>query len=326
MQKLSESIEAAVVEIDSAFREICGVGAGSGYTLQPHATRANVVAMSQVHGLCHLRELADGLMQLGAREPALSVELISSRNVIDVNCGAGLSGLLVALLTKKYGPPPTLLCIDHAQAAVDFAIELAGKIGIKAAGAVAEKQFSGAPEGELPDQNGTLTRVVLWPPLPQLTGPTAIVAGHALSCHKFAPGNRQANLNLQNRLVLAQVDQALARDSDLFLVDVDIDTYGLTMLDFVAMVSASGNSSATRPVGKVFSAWPSNRTPGKEGRQKYFAVQQLEALPCVDNLVAWAVGDFEILLAESEVEALIGERASPAHCPDLQRLLAQEVG
>lgn len=326
MTKTTTNIVSCVQRLERAFQEIRGVGAGSGYTLQPHATRANVVAMTARYGLSHLNELADGLTRLKADDAQLFAQLISSRNVVDLNCGAGFSGLLIAMLAGNEATNPTLVFVDHAKAAVDFAVELAAWLGVNASGVVVVKQFVGAPVGELPDHSGLLASAVLMPAVPQLTGPTAIVAGHALSCHKFAPGNRQANLNLQNRLVLAQVDQALARDSDLFLVDVDIDAFGLTMHDFVAMIRASGNSSAPRPMGKLFRAWPSNRTPGKEGRQKYFAVQQFEALPCADNLVAWAVGDFEILLAESEVEALIGERASPAHCPDLQRLLAQEVG
>lgn len=325
MQKLSESIEAAVAEIDSAFRDICGVGAGSGYTLQPHATRANVVAMTERYGFSHLNELADGLTRLSAQDTQLFAQLISSHNVVDLNCGAGFSGLLIAMLAGNEATNPTLVFVDHAKAAVDFAVELAAWLGVNASGVVVVKQFVGAPVGELPDHSGLLASAVLMPAVPQLSGATTIVAGHALSCHKFAPGNRQANLHLQNRLALAQVDQALARDSDLYLLQCDIDTHSLTMHDFVAMIRASGNSSAPRPMGKLFRARPSNRTPGKEGRHKYFAAQRLEALPCVDNLVAWSVSDFEILLSESEVEALIGERASPAHYPDLQRLLAQEV-
>lgn len=321
----NSNIMQAAEQVERAFREISGTASGSGFTLQPHATRQNVVAMTATYGLSHLHELADGLARLKAQDEKLFAQLIGSRNVIDLNCGAGLSGLLIALLAGREATSPTLVFVDHAKAAVDFAVELAARLGVKASGVVVVKEFVGAPMGELPDHSGLLASAVLMPAIPQLSGATTIVAGHALSCHQFAPGNRQANLNLQNRLVLAQVDQALARGSDLFLLDVDIAANGLTMVDFVAMVRASGNSSATRPAGKVFSAWPSNRTPGKEGRKKYFAVQQLEALPCVDNLVAWGFGDFEILLAESEVQALIGERASPAHCPDLQRLLAQEV-
>lgn len=318
-------IEGAALRVERGFRDIAGTAAGSGYTLQPQSTRANVVAMTRAHGLNHLYEMADGLAQLAAKDAELFARLIASRNVVDLNCGAGLSGLLLAVLASETASCRVFF-VDHAAAAVDFAIELATQLGIAASGSVVAKHIVGAPPGEIPEHNGILTSATLSPAMPNLEGPTTIVAGHALSCFKVnSPGNRQSNLQLQNRLVLAQIDQALARDADLTLVDLDIATYGLKMDDFAAMVRAPGNSAATRPLGKSFTAYPGNQTPGKSGKIKYFAVKQLEALTCVDNLVAWPVGDFEILLSESEVEALLGERVGRCEYPGLQQLLAQEV-
>lgn len=318
-------IEEAALRVERGFRDIAGTAAGNGYTLQPQATRANVVAMTQTHGLCHLHELADGLAQLAAKDPKLFARLVSSRNVVDLNCGAGLSGLLLAVLASEKAACRVVF-IDHAKAAVDFAVELATQLGLAASGSVVEKLIVGAPSGEIPEHNGMLTSAILQPAPPNLEGATTIVAGHALSCFKVNnPGNRQSNLQLQNRLVLAQLDQALACDAALTLVDLDIAIYGLTMDDFAAMVRAPGNRSLARPGGKIFTAWPSNQTPGKTGRCKYFAVQQLEALHRVDNLVAWAVGDVEILLSESEVDAIVGERVMRCDYPGLQQLLAQEV-
>jgi len=320
-----QNITDASLRIERTFLEICGVGEGSGFTLHPQATRARVVAMTRAHGLCHLHELADGLAQLAAKNPELFARLVSSRNVIDLNCGAGLSGLLLAVLASETTGCRAVF-VDHSKAAVDFAVELAEHLGIAASGSVVEKQIVGAPSGEIPEHNGVLTSAILDPAPPNLEGPTTIVAGHALSCFKVnSPGNRQSNLQLQNKLVLAQIDQALARDADLTLVDLDIAIYGLTMDEFAAMVRASGNSAAARPLGQSFTAFPSNRTPGKSDKIKYFAVQQLEALTRVDNLVAWPVGDVEILLSESEVDAIVGERGVACDYPGLQQLLAQEV-
>ncbi|MBM4232059.1 MAG: hypothetical protein FJ184_15265 [Gammaproteobacteria bacterium] len=325
MNTVSKKIADAALHIERGFLEICGIGDGSGYTLQPQATRARVVAMTRAHGLNHLHELADGLAQLAAKDAELFERLVSSRNIVDLNCGAGLSGLLLAVLASEKAAARVFF-VDHSKAAVDFAVELAAHLGIAASGSVVEKNFVGAPPGEIPEHNGILTSATLSPAMPALVGPTTIVAGHALSCFKVnSPGNRQSNLQLQNRLVLAQIDKALALDANLTLVDLDIAIYGLTMDDFAAMARAPENIAAQRPLGQSFTAFPGNRTPGKSDKVKYFAVQQLEALTCVDNLVAWPVGDVEILLSESEVEALLGERVGRCEYPGLQQLLAQEV-
>jgi len=324
MNTVSKKIADAALHIERGFLEICGIGDGSGYTLQPQATRARVVAMTRAHGLNHLHELADGLAQLAAKDAELFERLVSSRNIVDLNCGAGLSGLLLAVLASEKAAARVFF-VDHSKAAVDFAVELAAHLGIAASGSVVEKNFVGAPHGELPDHSGMLTGATLSPAIPALVGSATIVAGHALSVNKFGPGNRQSNLQLQNRLILAQIDHALARDANLTLVDLDIATYGLTMDDFAAMVRAPGNSAGARPLGQSFTAFPSNRTPGKSGKIKYFAVQQLDALTRVDTLVAWPVGDEEILLSESEVDAIVGQRGVACDYPGLQQLLAQEV-
>jgi len=318
-------IEEVVRRVERGFREIAGTAAGSGFTLQPESTRDNVVAMTLAHGLCHLHELADGLAQLAAEDPELFERLVSSRNVVDLNSGAGLSGLMIAMLASEKAACRVVF-IDHAKAAVDFAVALAARLGLAAVGSVVEKNIVNARPGEVPEHNGLLTSAILQPALPNFEGPTTIVAGHALSCFKVnSPGNRQHNLQLQNRLVLAQIDEALACDAALTLVDLDIAFYGLAMDDFVAMMCARGNRAAARPPGKAFTAWPSNQTPGKSGKRKYFALQQLEALQSVDNLVAWAVGNVEILLSESEVDSIAGERAMRCDHLGLQQLLAQEV-
>jgi hypothetical protein len=318
-------VEKTVARLESGFFEISGVAAGSGFTLQPSATRANVVAMTQTHGLCHLRELADGIVTLSEQEPDLFAQLVASQEVVDLNCGGGLSGLLVAMLAATEGQAPHIFFIDHAKSAVDFAVDLAARLGIEAAGLVVSKQFLNAPTGELPDHNGLLVSAKLVPAMPQLSGATTIVAGHALSCHVFELGNRQDNLDLQNKTVLAQIDEVTDRRAGLLLVDVDIAFFGRDMDDFVTMLRASANSSSHRPVGKYFGARPENRTPGKKGKFKYFAAQQLDAIPSSENLVVWAVGDGDLLLTESEVEALIGERARHCRYQGLQELLAQGV-
>jgi len=324
MNTINKKINDAALHIERRFLEICGVGEGSGFTLHPQATRARVVAMTRAHGLNHLHEMADGLAQVAAKDAELFARLVATRNVVDLNCGAGLSGLLLAVLASEKAAARVFF-VDHSQAAVDFAVELAEHLNIAGSGSVVEKNFVGAPHGELPDHTGMLTSATLCPAMPNLEGPTTIVAGHAISVNKFAPGNRQANLQLQNRLVLAQIDQTLARDADLTLVDLDIAIYGLTIDDFAAMLRAPGNSAAARPPGQSFTAFPSNRTPGKSGKIKYFAVQQLEALRRIDNLVAWPVDDVEILLSESEVDAIVGQRGVACEYPGLQQLLAQEV-
>jgi hypothetical protein len=324
--KTIQTIREAVFRVETAFEEICGIGAGSGFTLQPTATRANVVAMTQVHGIVHLREMADGLSQLAARDPGLFDAITATRNITELNCGAGLGGLLVALLATEAGPPPSLIFIDHAPAAVHFAVELAGKLGLKATGAVVEKEFAGVAPGEVPDHNGNLLSATLQPALPQLFGPSTVVAGHALSVNNFAPGNRKANLALQNRLALAQVDAALDPAESVVLLQLDIaHRMAATMPDFAGLICAKGNASTHRRTSAVFEASPANRTPGREGRRKYFATLRLAPLPSLENLVAWAVGDGELLLTEFEVEALIGVRARPSRYEGLRELIAQGV-
>lgn len=324
--QIQDKIHGAVARIESAFREIARIGSGSGFTLHPTATRANVVAMTQMHGLCHLRELADGLVTQSEQEPDLFAQLVASQNVVELNSGGGLSGLLVAMLAATDAKAPRVFFIDHAKAAVDFAVELAARLDVQASGFSVIKHYLNAPPNELPDNNGTLTSATLEPALPQLAGPTTIVAGHALSVNTFAPGNRQANLALQNRLILGQVDQALDPAARVVLLQLDIaHCMASTMPDFQAMICAKENSSRNRNISSVFEASPANRTPGKEGRGKYFAALQLDALPCADELVVWSVGDCEILLSKSEVDALIGQRASHCRYESLQELVGQGV-
>lgn len=313
-----EVIENAVDRVVGALAEVAGRGGGGrAWTLPVGATRVDVVAMTQAFGIRHIYELRDVLSDLLRRRPDfLSRFLASPGTIVDLNSGAGLNGLLLALLAKAEGRTAVVRFVDHAPAALEFAMQLAELIGVAASPHLVTKKFDD-PAASDPDGNSTIATADLTPAMPLINGATLIFAGHGLNCWRFdqraESQRRQENLELQNTRILQSIGRQLDSRSEVFLLQVDVGASSALRVDWLA---DKVTTFAARDRQSIDAIRVANRS-GREGASnKYAGLVELAPTSApvgaeADLRILFPTMGADILLTLGELDALLGDPQPP---------------
>jgi hypothetical protein len=258
----------------------------------------------------HLRELAAALAESLRNFPERTSRLGEVDNIIDLNCGAGLNGVALALLAQASGRNPIVHFVDHAGEAVNVAVELAQHLQVDAVSHIVRKKFAN-DEAESSD-SAVLESVWLEPGFSPLTGSTLVFAGHALSCWTFnqsaGAANRQRILEAQNTAVLQTLASRLDPCASLYVGDVDV---GSRYAHGIHFMTDRLNDTA-RELITTHRCCPPNQSPGDNRRPKYAAFTELgpARVPATtpgDDLVLWPTLDNEIVVTANELAAVIGD-------------------
>jgi len=306
-----EQIDEAVKKTLATYRQLARIEfGGGGYTLDVDSPRIQVLRMTNQHGMGHLRELAAALAESLRNFPERTSRLGEVDNIVDFNCGAGLNGVALALLAQASGRSPIVHFVDHAREAVDFAVELAQHFHVHAVGHVVRKKFTN-DEAESSD-SAVLESTWLEPEVPPLTGSTIVFAGHALSCWVFnqsaGAANRQRILEAQNTAVLQTLASRLDPCSSVYVGTVDVGSMYAHKITFMT----DRLNHTARELVTTHRCSPWNESPGDNRRPKYAAFAELgpARVPVTtpgDDLVLWPTLDNEIVIAASELAAVIGD-------------------
>jgi len=266
--------------------------------------------MTNQHGVGHLRELAAALAESLRKFPERTSRMVEVDHIVDLNCGAGLNGVALALLAQASGRSPIVHFVDHAGEAVQFAVELAQHFHVHAVGHVVRKKFAN-DEDESSD-SAVLESVWLEPGFSPLTGGTMAFAGHALSCWIFnqsaGAGNRQRILEAQNTAVLETLASRLDPCSSVYVGTVDVGSMYAHKITFMT----DRLNHTARELVTTHRCTPWNESPGDNRRPKYAAFAELgpARVPATtpgDDLVLWPTLDNEIVITTTELAAVIGD-------------------
>lgn len=313
MKISNEEIEGAVDRVAGALTGLTGFAVGGrAWTLAPNGGRGDVVRMTRRYGVQHLFELRDVLSELARRRPELLGRLLHNPGVIiDLNAGAGLNSLALALIAKSKGVKLVVRFIEHAPAALEFALELAEAVGVDASGHLVTKNFADAG-GQDPEGMSTLTNAHLAPPVPAITGPVLIFAGHAINCFKFGDEphreRRQLNLEAQNSIILRRLAAELDPAAAALLMQVDVGASSAWRVDWLAD-QIDTVAPRARQVSEHFRV--TNRS-GREGAlSKYAALVELAPITTsvgaqAENLILFPAMYEDIFVTADELDALLG--------------------
>jgi hypothetical protein len=303
-------IDEAVQQVIRAYRAVARVDfGGGGWTLAPDSPRLQVLRVTNQHGVGHLRELAAALEDSARHYSDRTSRLVDVDNIVDLNAGAGLNGIALALLAQVTGRNPTVCFVDHSVEALNVALEVANLLGIHAVGHLVKKRIAESKSSDV----AALESVWLEPEFPPLIGNTLVFAGHALSIWIFdrsvGAANRQRILEAQNTAVLHALASQLDPSAPCYVADIDVGTGYAHGVDFILnrLTQITPRAIATR-----HRCYPPNQTPGDNRRPKnaFFVELGPALVPAStpgDDLVWWPTLDTEIAVTATELAALIGD-------------------
>jgi len=299
--RVFEGIRRAHDEVVCAWGRVAGSAHVARFTHGVDGSRGDFVGQTNKYGLRHLEELADFLFNLWRKGPEVFCGLLRSRSIVDLNAGAALNSVFLAHLARQVGNDSMVISvIEHAPAALQLALDLAGVLDVPATAHLVSKSYETVTSAN-PDATDRLIGASLSLPLHFVDGDLVIFAGHALNCHRFTTPLLQQNLDGQNSAVLDLVARAVDTAATVRILQLDIRWSGTRKVGFIEWALAQ--SGLPRRARDFFiEGWPANRT-NPAGQFKYAALAVLGPQEVAQICVN---GEDELLLTSGEIEGMYG--------------------